>query len=226
MSSAIKKKEMRRNPVAEWVMEAVQYTQGHRTVMLIGAIALVVVLGSIGGYLWYRQQRSSEANLALAEAEDVLRGAPGTAATLDQGMRQLQAVAKEYPSTEGGEEALIRLGNIQYENGKMDLAEASFEQYIKQHPRGRFLMMAALGAASAREAQGDFQGAVQTLTTALDQAPRDPLAGEAYMNLGRVYEQLKRPEDARRVYGQIAEKFPGTFWAQQAALHLGSLEAK
>ena len=54
----------------------------------------------------------------------------------------------------------------------------------------------------------------------------DPLAGEAYTSLAHVYEAMKKPEDALRIYSQIAERFPQTHWAQNALQRMSALKSK
>jgi TolA-binding protein len=133
---------------------------------------------------------------------------------------------KQFPRTRSAEEALIMLGNFQYDAGKMDGALTSFSQYLTTFPRGRFIMEAGLGKAYAQEARGDFQGAAQTLSRILDRDRDDPLAGEAYMSLARLYEEMKKPDDAMRVYGQVLEKYPQTRWAQYALQRMSALKTK
>ena len=227
MTPPMRKKEIRRNPVAEWVMAAAQFLEKYRTGVLIGLAVLVLVAGAGGGYWWHRDQQASAANLALAQAMDPLQGPKAsTPADMDAALQKLQAVAQTYPGTESGQEALIRLGNLQYQAGKLDQAGATFGEYLTRYPSGRFMMMAALGKAYVEESKGELQGAVATLSTALDRDKNSSLAGEAYTSQGRLYEHLKKPEDARRIYGLMVERFPGTYWQQHALQRLNALGTK
>jgi TolA-binding protein len=87
-------------------------------------------------------------------------------------------------------------------------------------------MEAGLGKAYALEAKGDFQGASQTLSQTLDRDKEDPLAGEAYVSLARLYEEMKKSDDAMRVYGQVVEKYPQTRWAQYSLQKMSTLKMK
>ncbi len=86
-------------------------------------------------------------------------------------------------------------------------------------------MMAAIGKAYAEESKGDLAAAEKTLTAAIEKRKNDPLVGEAETSLARVYEGLKRPDEALKVYGQVAESFPQTRWGQYALERMGSLKA-
>jgi Tfp pilus assembly protein PilF len=86
--------------------------------------------------------------------------------------------------------------------------------------------MAGVGKAYAEEKKGDLQAAERTLKDVVDRSKGDPLAGEAYSSLAHVYEVMKKPEDAVRVYGQIAELFAQTHWAQNALQRMSLLKSK
>jgi TolA-binding protein len=201
--------------------------QAHQTAILAAAVVLVIGATGAAVYWWYQQRQEEEASRILGNAFAAMRGeqagAPGNP---EEAAKLFQEVVKQYPKTGGAEEGLIALGNIQYGAGKTDEALASFEQYLTTFPRGRFTLEAGLGKAYVQETKGDFQGAAQTLSQVLDQNKDDPLAGEAYMSLARVYEELKKPDDATRVYGKVAETYPQTRWAQNALQRMSALKPK
>ena len=227
MAPPLKKKEMRRNPLAEWVGTVARFVELHRTAIMAGGIAAVVILGAAGAYWWYWVHQGQLASAALADAEQVLRTeTPGAPANADEAMKRLAAVARDYRGTESAEEALIRLGNLQYDVGKMDEAQKTYEDYLKTYPRGRFILIAAIGQAYVDDSKGNYQAGVETLSGALDNAKNSPLAGEAYSELARLYEAMKKPQDAIRVYSQIVEQYGQTYWAQQAQQRLALLRSK
>jgi TolA-binding protein len=86
--------------------------------------------------------------------------------------------------------------------------------------------MAGIGKAYAEEAKGDLVAAERTLSQLVEIAPDDPLAGEAYSTLAHVYEVMKKPDEAVRVYNQIAERFTQTHWAQNALQRMSALKTK
>lgn len=227
MTSAISKQEIRRNPLAEALGAAVRFVQGHRAAIL--AVLVILAFGGTAGagYWWYQERREDEAGRALVKAFWAMRGEqPGSSGNPEDATKRLQEVLHQYPGTRSAEEALINLGNLQFNAGKVDEALGIFNQYLTAFPRGRFLVMAGLGKAYAQEAKGDLQGAAETLSQSLDRHKDDPLAGEAYISLARVYEEMKRPEDAMRVYGEVVEKYGQTRWAQHALQRMSALKTK
>ena len=227
MTPSLKKKEMRRNPLAEWLGAVVRFVETYRRVIVAAAIAILVILGAVGAYSWYWIHQERLARVALANAEQALRvETPGTPVNTDEAMKRFEATAKTYRGTDSAEEALIRLGNLQYEAGKMEESRAAYVDYLKTYPRGRFLLIAAIGKAYVDEAKGDYQAGAETLSQVLDRANNSPLAGEGYSDLARLYEEMKKPEDALRVYNQIVERYGQTFWAQQALQRIALLKTK
>ncbi len=230
MAIAVSKRETSRNPLADWVVSVIQFVQTYRTPVLAGLAAVVILAVAAGGYVWYQGRRGGQARKSLAAAMLALRsdtGAPTPAPPkTDEAMKLLQQVADQYRGTEGAEEALIRLGNLNADANKPDAAADAYGRYLREYPRGRFAMMAAIGRSYALESKGDLDGAAQTLSRAVEQSPDSPLAGEAYATLGRIYESQKKPEAATKIYNQIIEKFPATQWAAQATFRLGALRSK
>jgi len=224
MTSAISKQEIRRNLLVEWLVVTVRFVQARRTAVLAALVALGLLTAAGFGYWWYQERREDEASRALARAHSTLRGEqPGNP---DEAMKRYREIARQYRGTRSAEESLIALGNLQFEAGKMDDAIGSFGDYLTAYPRGRFRVMVGLGKAYAQEAKGDLQGAAKTLSELLDRDKDDALAGEAYMALARMYEGLKKPDEAMRVYGQVVEKFSQTQWAQHALQRMSALKTK
>jgi TolA-binding protein len=225
MVKAITKQAMRRNPLAEWLTSAVRLLQGRRTTILAVAAAVVVIGGAGGAYWWYQERQEAEAARALAAAYGRARGEPGEQPGIPgDALEQFRSIAERHRGTRAAEEGLIVMGNLQYEAGKVDEAASSYTEYLAAYPRGRFRLMAALGKAYALEAKGDLQGAAQILSHIIERERDNPLAGEAYVTLGRMYEGLKKPEDAMRIYGLVVETFTQTNWAQLALQRMTALK--
>ena len=227
MPRELSKQDVRRNPLAVWVGTALQFGQGRKT--LVGAIlvgALVAAAG-VGAYGWHQERQERAAQALFVKAQTALvavtQGAPVNA---EEAKKLYTEIADGYPGTVSAEESLIRLGNLQYDGGKTAEAIVTFGRYLTTYPRGRFRVMAGVGKAYAEETAGDLPAAEKTLSDLLPTVANDPLAGEAYSSLAHVYEVMKKPDEAVRVYGQIADRFAQTHWGQNAVQRMGSLKTK
>jgi TolA-binding protein len=227
VASATRKEEIRRNPLAEWLGATVRFIQAHRTAVLAGLLVLASGGAAASWYWWYQERQEDAAGRILARAYAAMSGSqPGSSANPEEATKLFQEVVQQFPTTRTAEEALIALGNLEYDSGKVKEALGTFDQYLTSFPRGRFRIMAALGKAYAQETLGDSAGAAQTLSQSIDRDKNDPLAGEVYTSLARVYEEMKKPDDAMRVYEQVVERFPQTRWAQLALQKMSGLKSK
>jgi len=227
MAKELTKAEIRRNPLADWVAAAAQAIR-ERQRLAAGILAGILVIGAgIGAYTWYQEQQEREAQGLLVKAYGAMWGdAPSAQRNPDEAKKVYAEIAAKYAGTVAAEEALIRLGNLQFDGNKYDEAVGTYGSYLTTYPRGRFRVMAGVGKAYAEEAKGDLAAAEKTLSQVAEAAKDDPLAGEAYSSLAHVYEAMKKPEDALRVYSQIAERFPQTHWAQNALQRMSVLKSK
>ena len=227
MAKEISKEMARRNPLAIWVGHTIKFCQDRKGLVTVILVILVVCAGVVGGYSWYQARQEQDAQSVLGKAQTALQGQkPNTPANVEEAKKLFEEVVSRFPGTVAGEEALVRLGNMQYEGGKYDEAIGTYGKYLQTYPRGQFRMLAGIGKGYAEEAKGDLPAAVRTVSDLVGTAKDDPMAGEAYTDLARLYEESKKPEDALRVYGEIAERFPQTRWAQQALQRMAALKAK
>jgi outer membrane protein assembly factor BamD (BamD/ComL family) len=227
MPKELSKQDTRRNPLVVWVGTALQFGQGHKA--LVGGIlaGALVATAAAGAYGWYQERQERAAQTLFVKAQAALipdkQGAP---VNPEEAKKVYAEIADGYPGTVSAEESLIRLGNLQYDGGKTAEAIVTFGRYLTTYPRGRFRVMAGVGKAYAEEAAGNLPAAEKTLSDLLPTVANDPLAGEAYSSLAHVYEAMKKPEEAARVYGQISERFAQTHWGQNAVQRMGTLKTK
>jgi predicted negative regulator of RcsB-dependent stress response len=227
MAKELTKNEIRRNPLAEWIGQAVQFIIQRKGLVLGILVAVLIAAAGAATYVWYQDRQEREAQGLLVKAYTAGWGeTQGSQRNPDEAKKIYGETAAKYPGTVAAEEALIRRGTLQFEGSKYDEAAGTYGRYLTTYPRGRFGVMAGIGKAYAEEAKGDLPAAERTLSQLVETAKDDPLAGEAYSSLARVYEEMRKPEDALRVYGQIAERFAQTHWAQNALQRMSALKSK
>ena len=225
MTAETNKEALRRNPVADWVSAVIEFFRVNRAVALgVVVIALVGGLG-FGVYAWYQERQEADGRRALIAAIAKLRtDKPGEVANRDEALRLLQGVVTAHAGTLAAEEALVRIGNYQYEAQKFDEALGTAAKYLQEYPRGRYRMMVAIAKAYAEEGAGKPDAAIKSLIEITSAGKDDPLAGEAFLNLGRLYEAQKKKDEALRIYSQVAERYPSSQWGQIAIQRMGRLK--
>jgi len=227
MTHALRKEDVRRNPLAVWISEVMQFTRDRKALVLGVLVATLVAVVGFSAYTWYQIRQEREAQSALTKAQTALLGATsGGSKNPDEAKKLYAEIIDKYPRTIAAEESLVRLGNLQFDGGKYDEAITAFGRYLTTFSRGRFIVIAGIGKAYAEEAKGDLPAAEKTLSSILERAKDDPLIGEAYTSLAQTYEAMKKRDDALRIYGQIAERFTQTHWAQNALQRMSILKAQ
>lgn len=227
MAKALSNQPIRQNALADWLVSAVRFAQARWTMIIAVLVALGVAGAAGGGYWWYQERQEDQASRALTGAHPgLVEGQTMSPGNPDETIRRYREAVQQYRGTRSGEEGLIQLGILQASAGKVDDALGSFSEYLTTYSRGRFRVVAGLGRAYAQEAKGDLQGAAQTLSVLLERDRDDPLAGEAYISLGRAYEGLKKPDEAMRVYEQVVERYSQSQWAQRALERMSNLKQK
>jgi tetratricopeptide (TPR) repeat protein len=75
----------------------------------------------------------------------------------------------------------------------------------------------------AYEGQGNYQGALDSFQSLVDTG-ENLLQPWAYLNVGRCYEKLGKPEDALKTYRIFLEKFPDSVMAPMLRSKIATLE--
>jgi tetratricopeptide (TPR) repeat protein len=173
----------------------------HGKKITIGALAIV----AFGGILLFRQnqanQRLEQAAASLAAARDLT--------SLDQ-------VAREFSGTPTALEALARMADEQYREGKYAEATATFERILKEFPSHPLAESARLGLATIQEAEGNFDVAKASYGTIIESNPNGFTVLGAKMGMARCLEALGQSKEARQLYEEVGAL--ATPWRQEAYL--------
>lgn len=124
------------------------------------------------------------------------------AAKLDELVKAIEATYKPVPPNLAGTVELVRfnLGLAYLQAGKSEEAEKALTACVTQFPRGEYASRCYLGIGRARMNQGKKAEAVE----ALKLAAIDPkLRSEAGLSLAEAYNELKKPDEALKVFRSI-----------------------
>ncbi len=99
------------------------------------------------------------------------------------------------------------LGDAHLERGEYDAAFDAFDQMMRLRPNAASYSRVAY----ARELQGDLTGALQSMTLAADASAGSDVEGTAWYHaqVGELYLQLNKPDDAMREFATASHAFPG-----------------
>jgi hypothetical protein len=164
---------------------------------ILWGVGAVVVAGIV---VIYQQRQAAEreqqAALRLAQATDPIN---------------LQAIANEFPKQAIGAQALMQLGNVHFESGRLAEAAAAYQELIRRYPSNPLADAARLSAVAVLEAQGSFEAALSQYLQLAAQ-PGSPLAISAKLGAGRCAEALGQFKQAQQIYEELALVTQGTGW--------------
>ena len=170
---------------------------------------VVIAIGLLGLVLLYWQHqttyRAEEAANSLARATD---------------SAALQAVARDYPKSPAAVEALARLADLFYRNGRYPEAANTYEMLIRDYPDHPLGLSSRLDLAAAVEGEGNIEGAKSQYLQIIRTDPRSYVANAAKMGLARCLELQGQKKDALQLYEELLAGGQNTPWFEQAYLRM------
>lgn len=167
---------------------------GRKILWAVGALALIGIVAV------YQQRQAAEreedAAARLAQAAD-----PGA----------LSAVAQEFSGKPIGAQALVRMGELHYQAGRLNEAGAAYQEVVNRYPGNPLADVARLSLVAIVESQGNFEAA-KTQYFQLANQPTSYLAVAAKIGMARCAEALGQTKEAQQLYEDLAPAVRGTSW--------------
>ncbi len=186
--------------------KAVDWYQSSARAVLGSAVAVVVVVGAIVGYIVWSAQVRERAGIALAIAETASKNplSPET----ENAMR---LAADGYPGTKPGIIARLRLAALLAERGDTAPAEKEYRRLLEEEKSltETDREIARRGLAGSLGLQGKCADAVPIWRDIL--AKGSILAAESlYLSIGGCLEETGRSGEALKAYEELIQKHPSS----------------
>jgi len=152
-------------------------------------LAVLAVLGT--GFFWWQI-----ATARKAEAAAVKLAAARDATALAQ-------VVADYPRQEVAAQALLRLGDLHFRDGKYAEAAADYQRLLEQFPAHPLLPSALLGLAAVQETEGRFDVARTHYERILSAYPQGYATLPAGLGVARCLEGLGLIKESRQKYEEM-----------------------
>ena len=169
----------------------------------------VVAVFAVGFVVLYRQHQSS---VQVEQAAEALTRATDAAS--------LERVVSSFPGSQAAAEALSRLGDLYYRNGRYAEAASTYQRIERGFPGHPLAESAKLCGAAILEAQGDWNGAKTQYSQLLNTAGNSYIVNAAKMGLARCLEMQGQKKEAAQYYEEVAAVGQNSQWFQQAYLRL------
>lgn len=203
---------------------AVHWSEEHQSTLIIAGIAVVIVAAiAIGGWYYVNQQdekASAELSTAVRTFETPVRPAgmppqPGMdsfASIQERGTaarKQFQDIVDKYPHTHTADMARYFVGLASVQLGDNAAAEHSLQEAANSSNSD----LAALGKfalASVYRAENKNTQAVDLYNQLIAKPTIVVSKATAQMELAGFYETQQKPDEAKKIYDQVAKDNPAT----------------
>ena len=215
--------DLREDNLTDVYVRSASFFDAHRTAILGGIAAVVVLaLAAIAFGAWRAAQSDEAQRLLGAILVEYERGNWQAALDGTDTAPGLLEIADEYGSTATGEQATFFAADALFQLGRLDEAAAMFEDY----DGGGLLEASALaGRAAILEVEGDPAGAAELYERAAG-VYESPASGPAYLlDAGRAHLAAGDAEAAQAVLERVLDEYGDAPEAAVAEAELGRAAA-
>jgi tetratricopeptide (TPR) repeat protein len=199
-----------------------------RTLVVAGALALVLLGAAAGGWYWYDGQQRRVAG-AYAEVMTRVYAAQSPQAPAEaraRAQQELEQLLARHPSAGPVAEAAFELGNLRYGARQWAPARGAYEIALARGRSATVRVLARTSIGYTWEAERDWGKAIEAFqAVARDLGPKDFLFDEVQFALARVQELGGRPAEAIATYRRVLKDAPGSVRGDEARQHLMRLGA-
>ncbi len=183
---------------------------------LIYAVVAVAVVSS-GWYVYDYLQAQKE--LKAGDALVSLNKAPEAGGKpVSPAASAYLKVAGDYPGTSAAEHALLLAAGALFTENNFKEASAKFEEFTTKYAdRGDspLLAAAALGKAACLDALKETEKAIKAYEQVISAYPNDAAAAQAKLASAFLYEVKKQPEQALKLYNELAPLEKPNVWTRE-----------
>jgi TolA-binding protein len=237
---ATERHQLKQNEFAVTTGKVVGALQDNRNRVLQAIVVAVVLVGIVGGVLYWRKVQADRAGAALGAAVAIaestvspaptLPGASQPAGTFPSERARAEAaiqaftdVSNKYAGTPAGIAATYQLASELLNSGQAEQAEQTFRK-VADSGSELYAPLARLGVAQAQAGAGKNEEAVATLTELA--AIRDGLVpvDAVLMELGRTQLKAGKTAEARTAFKRVVDEFPSSTYLSDAQARLATLD--
>jgi len=194
-----------------------------RTLVLVGAVVVLVGAAALGGWYWYDAQQRRVAGAYASVMTRVYAAespqAPAEARTRAQ--QELEQLLAQHPSAGPVAEAAYELGNLRYAARQWAPARGAYEIALARGSSPTVRTLARTSIGYTWEAERDWVRAINTFqTVARTLGPKDFLYDDVQFALARVQELAGKPADAVATYERLLKDLPNGVRTEEAKQHL------
>jgi predicted negative regulator of RcsB-dependent stress response len=203
---------------------AAHWTAEHQTKLIVAVIAVIIV-GAIAFGGWYYvnsqdEKASADLSIAVRTFEAPIRPAgsppqpdfPSFASSQERATaarKQFQEIVDKYPHTHTAEMARYFAGMASIQLGDNATAERNLQE-VAASSNSSLASLAKFALASVDRAENKDSQAVDLYKQLIDKPTIVVSKATAQLELADYYESKQKPDEAKKIYDQVAKDNPST----------------
>lgn len=213
MSHNISKHRLKHDEFAEDMAKTIGLFRKYSTEILAVLAGAVIIVIGLFFVAQTRAKNEQEASMLIGSAH-----AATFSGDAQQARQGYEDVIKRFGSTESAKEAMVFLGNLNFQTRNPEEAQKNYEKALGSKPKSYLLAAAAIsGIAACYEQKGDFNRAAEEYLKIADRFPKQSyLAINSMMSAGRCYLAAANTEKSRETYQKIISLYPQDQASQKA----------
>ncbi len=236
---------LKHNEVADTLQDVLENVQTNRRLIVVGLVAILVLISSVGAWTYYRGQRNGKASALLGEAMIVAdapvvepAAAPGQKPTpprantfpnerakLEAAFPKFLAAADAYPDTVAGIAARYHAAATLAALGRQAEAKQRYAEVIDRDGRGVYGKMAKLAQAEMNVRDKQYDQAIATLRELSLDTKGDVPVDAVLSQLGAAYLAAGKKAEAQQTYQRITTEFAASPYAADSRKQLEVLKS-
>lgn len=212
------KNELKKNPVENLVVGAINYYNENKNNVFLGLVVVVVIGLFIGVAIKNRIKETMDASKLFSFAQNDFDRFNYSAA-----IKKFNHIEKKFQNTSIIPQVLYFKGLSYYKQGNFQQAENAFIKCINSSKRNKIISEVRLSLAMVFEDMKKYDQALEQYNMIGDNEHLNP---EALTGAARIYEIMGKQGEAVDVYTKIQAHYVNTYWGNFAKLRLQALGVK
>lgn len=189
-------------------LEAELFWERYSTWILALVVALVMIGGGYGIYLYHGYQRNQKAFAQLEAAHTPA---------------EYQAIIDQFGSTTTAASAYLLKAQAQREQNDFEGAAQTLQAFLTKYPQNEFAGAALLAQGNQAEDQNQWDQAAELYQRSVDQYPKDYSASFALLAKAQLQIRQNKSEDARHTLETLIVNYPQSVLIPAASALLQSV---
>ncbi len=217
----ITKQELKEDKFVTGIIRAWYYSKDHVNFILGGIVIVVVIIAAIYGIFAYKNSRTANAEMVLAQGEQAQR-----LENFQLADSTYRFVVENFEGTVYSRKEKFLLAAVLFQNGRYDDAISTYEEYIQKpiEDDQDMIIAAKAGIAACQEEKKEFAEAADGYIEIVNDYPEYFDREKLMLAAGRCYQFSNQAQQAVETYRRFLKEYENSPLKDKAQVALTKIE--